>query len=219
MKIENIRIVAFDCDGVMFESRHANQAFYNRILEHLGLEPLKPNQMDKVQMLTVDQALDYLVKDPEARREGRRFRLKMDYLDFVPMLEIEPDLKLLLAALRPRYKTAVATNRTNTMGAVLERFGLEGSFDLVVTAWDVENPKPHPESLEKILDAFSCRPDQMIYIGDSSVDQQAAELAGVLFAAYANKNLRADVYLESLGQLAQILGVDMHSNSGIIKHR
>lgn len=207
MIADRLRIVAFDCDGVMFDSRRANQAFYNAILRHLGLEPLKPHQMEKVQMLTVDQALAYLVKDPQALREAIDFKATMDYLEFVSLLEIEPYLKPLLAALRPVYKTAVATNRTNTMDAVLKRYGLEDSFDLVVTAWDVEKPKPHPEALEKILAIFGCKADQMLYVGDSRVDQEAARAAGVWFAAYRNPDLEAHIHLPDLARLADLLGL------------
>ncbi len=206
---DKLRILAFDCDGVMFDSRRANQAFYNAILRHLGLSPLKPHQMEKVQMLTVDQALAYLIEDPVARQEAARFKAGMNYLEFVSLLEIEPYLKPVLAALKPAYKTAVATNRTNTMGAVLQRYALEDFFDLVVTAWDVERPKPHPDALEKILAAFDCRPEQMLYVGDSLVDQEAARATGVWFAAYRNQALEAHVHLSHLGQLADMLGISL----------
>ncbi len=213
MTPDKLRIVAFDCDGVMFDSRQANRAFYNAILEHLGLAPLRSRQMEKVQMLTVDQALAYLIDDPDALREAVRYKARLDYLEFVSLLEIEPYLKPLLAALRPAYRTAVATNRTNTMEAVLRRYGLEDCFDLVVTAWDVEKPKPHPEALEKILAAFGCRPDQMLFVGDSGVDQEAARAAGVWFAAYRNQALEAHVHLSGLDQVADMLGLCLDTGS------
>ena len=36
--------VIFDCDGVMINSRAANDEFYNRVLAYFGLPPLTPEQ-------------------------------------------------------------------------------------------------------------------------------------------------------------------------------
>ena len=47
--------------------------------------------------------------------------------------------------------TAISTNRTNSMPYIMERFELEPYFDMVVTALDVERPKPDPESVNLIL--------------------------------------------------------------------
>ncbi len=37
------------------------------------------------------------------------------------------------------------------MKSIMERFNLDPYFEMVVTALDVKHPKPHPESVEKIL--------------------------------------------------------------------
>jgi phosphoglycolate phosphatase len=49
----------------------------------------------------------------------------------------------------------VATNRTDTMARVLAENHIDHLFDLVVCALDVQFPKPHPESLVKVVDHFS----------------------------------------------------------------
>ena len=33
--------VIFDCDGVMIDSRAANNVFYNRVLAYFGLPPMR----------------------------------------------------------------------------------------------------------------------------------------------------------------------------------
>ena len=35
-----VRLVVLDCDGVLFDSRGANVAFYNAVFERMGLEPM-----------------------------------------------------------------------------------------------------------------------------------------------------------------------------------
>jgi len=58
---------------------------------------------------------------------------------------------------------------------------LPDRFDLVVTSLDVERPKPHPDSLLKILAQFKAAPRQSLYVGDSEVDEKTARAAGVPF--------------------------------------
>ena len=38
-----IRLVIFDCDGVLFHSDRANVAFYNAVLREAGEPPLEPD--------------------------------------------------------------------------------------------------------------------------------------------------------------------------------
>jgi phosphoglycolate phosphatase len=129
----------------------------------------------------------------------------MSYHAFIRHMVIEPHLKSLLAKLRPAFKTAIATNRTDTMDRVLEEHQLEGAFDLVVTALDVHHPKPHPEQLQVILNHFEITPDRMIYIGDSELDAQSARSAHVPFIAYRNAALPARRHIQSLRQINDIL--------------
>ena len=123
----------------------------------------------------------------------------------IPYMTIEPGLLKTLAWLRPRYATAISTNRSATMPLVIEEFGLEGKFDLIVTALDVERPKPHPDSLFRILDFFFLQPEEALYIGDSALDEAAAEQSGVIFVAYKNEELRAHFRIERLEELITIL--------------
>ncbi len=82
------------------------------------------------------------------------------------------------------------------MKYIMEKFGLWPYFEMVVTALDVENPKPHPESIEKIIAAFKLSKEQAVFIGDSDVDKQAAESSGVKFIAYKNPAIANDILIE-----------------------
>jgi phosphoglycolate phosphatase len=207
MDSRSVKVVAFDCDGVMFDSSEANRAFYNQVLTHIEMPPMTPEQSAFAHMHTVDESLEYLIDDPEKLAEARRYRLRMSYHAFIRHMVIEPHLKTLLAKLRPAFKTAIATNRTDTMDRVLEEHELEGQFDLVVTALDVRHPKPHPDQLQLILEHFEITPDRMIYIGDSALDAQSAQSAQVPFIAFRNASLPARLHIQSLQQIEGILGL------------
>ena len=121
-------------------------------------------------------------------------------------MEMEPHLKPLLEWLRPRFKTAIATNRMNTMGTLLKTHRLGPLFDLVVCATDVAMPKPHPEALFKVADHFGIPPARALYIGDSSVD---AAVVGIVPLTPAMQTLApGEGHRESIldpGSIAQLL--------------
>jgi len=204
--MQNIKVVAFDCDGVMFDTAEVNKAYYNSLLSRFGRPLMTESQFNFVHMHTVDESVAYLF-DEQGLEEVHAFRKSMDYQPFLKYMRIEPYLKPLLRRLRPRYKTAIATNRTDTMDFVLTAYDLTPLFDLVITARDVSNPKPHPEPLNKISAHFNCAPDDMIYIGDSELDQIAAQAAGVRFIAYNNRSLQADYHITVLDEVETILAL------------
>jgi phosphoglycolate phosphatase-like HAD superfamily hydrolase len=68
---------------------------------------------------------------------------------------------------------------------------------MVVTANDVPNPKPAPDALLRIMDRFDVTPEEMLYIGDSEVDQGHCESVGVDLIAFKNKDLNAKYYVDN----------------------
>ena len=118
---------------------------------------------------------------------------------------MEPGLKELLEWIKARFGLAVATNRSNTMEEVLKTHGLTEFFDLVVSSLDVEHPKPHPESLFKILDFFQVGPERILYVGDSAVDEETAKRAGVPFIAYKNDALKAYRHVRAMAEIKDFL--------------
>lgn len=205
--MHEIKVIAFDCDGVMFDTVKANKAFYNRILNHLGFPDMSPAQFDYANMHTADEVLAYLFTDKQALRSAQAYRHRTGYGPFIAYMEIEPHLKKLLKRLRPKYITAIATNRSDSIGAVLETFGLSEDFDCVVSALDVKRPKPDPEQLNRIMAQYHISPAQMVYIGDSELDEIAARAAGVRLVAYNNRDLNADFHIRNLREFEPIVGL------------
>ena len=116
--------------------------------------------------------------------EVRAFTAGIDYQKLFPLMIMEKGLRETLQALRGRVELAVCTNRASSMEMLLSSFGLEGYFSCVMTAARVENPKPHPEPLWKVLEHYGIAPEEALFVGDSEVDRQAADAAGVPFVAY-----------------------------------
>lgn len=201
------KIIAFDCDGVLFDTAESNRAYYNALLNRLGRPDMTEEQFRFAHMHTVQETLLFLFKDKETLKQVDTIRNEMGYAQFVGAMKMEPGLMPLIRKLRPSYKTAIATNRSDSMPTLLKEHDIDPYFDLVVSALDVKNPKPAPDQLFKILSHFGASPREMLYIGDSSVDEAAAKAAQVPLAAYDNPSLSADYHIRSLQEIETILAL------------
>jgi len=205
MEKHPIKLVVFDCDGVLFDSKMANKAFYNHICEKNHRRPLSDKDIDYVHVHTVDEAIDYLFEEnPDLLQKASVYATQVDYTPFFRHMEIEPFLIEILNFLKSNLPVAVLTNRTTTMKALLKTFGLDDIFDMVVTAMDVKIPKPDPEGMKILIKKFNILPHEILYIGDSVIDQQVAATTGVFFASYKNINMKAHFYLDNLKDIKPI---------------
>jgi len=203
--LKRISAVIFDCDGVMFDSRQANIHFYNHLLSRFGLPPMTEDKIDYVHMHTADESIRHIFAGTPHSEEAQAYRWEVDYTPFIRDMIMEPGLEEVLQTLKPSFGLAVATNRSNTIGQVLESNGIDHYFHIVVSSLDVQYPKPHPESLFKILHFFSIGPQQALYVGDSPVDWETARAASVPFVAYKNRSLDADFHADRMTDILSIL--------------
>lgn len=206
-------VVVFDCDGVLFDSREANIRFYNFVMERFKKPPLRPDQVDYIHMHSARESLEYLLGGGPELEEVWEFCQSLDFRIFNRYLRKEPGLDDLLRYLKPRCRVALATNRTVSTRDLLASFHLDHAFDLVVTAADVAYPKPHPESMQKILKTFGALPDQVLFVGDSQVDALLAQDTGVVFAAYKNPSLAARIHVLSFAELQAVLALSLDGTS------
>jgi phosphoglycolate phosphatase len=202
---KKISAVIFDCDGVMFDSRQANINFYNHLLAHFGLPPMADDAISFIHMHTADESVRHIFHGTPFVEEAQAYRMKMDYGPFIKNMIMEPGLKELLRWLAPEFGLAIATNRSNTIGDVLEYHGLGEFFDIVVSSLDVRKAKPNPESIFMILNFFEINADQSIYVGDSLVDYETAKAANVAFVSYQNENLKTPWKIRNLMEIREIL--------------
>jgi len=203
--MRELKLIVFDCDGVLFDSREANRRYYNSLREKFGHPPMDEEELEYVHTHNAQLSTRHIFRDyPGEEEEAEAYRLTVDYTPFLKHMLMEPGLKDFLAFARTKYRTAISTNRTSTMPAVLEMSGLGPSFDLVVTALDVKHPKPHPEALHRILGHFGLIADEGVFIGDSAVDSEHAAAVGMRMVAFKNPSLPADYHAGSFEEVARL---------------
>lgn len=201
------RCVIYDNDGVLFDSIESNRKLYNDLCLSMGRDPLKEEEVQYIHSHTVYEAIHFLFGHDEGLEKKVRESMKqIDLRQYIVYLKMEPFLLHMLNLLKGNgIFRAINTNRTTSMPHIMERFGLGPFFDMVVTALDVENPKPHPESIEKILQRFNLKKDEAVFVGDSEVDQQTAKSAGIQFIAYKNREVANDLLIEDHLDLLDLL--------------
>lgn len=194
---EGIGAIIFDCDGVLIDSKEANRAYYNKLREYMGLPPLSEDEASYCHSHTALESFAHII--PEDRMdELHEFHEKVKYRELLPHLNLRcmDGLHEYLWWLRDcGFPMAINTSRSDTMDLVLELMDLEGFFHPVVTSADVRSPKPHPEPMYQAMNKIGANPEEVVFIGDSLVDQQCARAAGVRFWAYDNQSLEADLHI------------------------
>ncbi len=203
---QSLKLLIFDCDGVLFDSREANRAYYNAICKALGRPPLTDEEFHYIHMQTAENSVRFLFRNyPDLLEKALQFQKNFSYEPFLPLMRPEAGLKELISQVRPPLKTAISTNRTTTMGKLLETFGLDPFFDLVVTALIAPQPKPHPEALKIILEHFGVSPQESLYVGDSEVDYKLTRSLGVPLVAFKNPSLPAAYHVKNFEELRKLL--------------
>ncbi|WP_457577377.1 HAD family hydrolase [Desulfomarina sp.] len=201
-----LKLIVFDCDGVMFDSKEANRKYYNYLLKEFKCCEMSDEEADFVHMHSVDESLSHIFRKYKdiSIQDIHEFRQKISYDPFLRYMTMEPDLLPFLEQVNPLYALAISTNRTNTMQPLLESFGLSRYFGKVMTAANASRPKPAPDALLEILDFYSCFPGNAIFIGDSIIDEQHAASCNVDLIAFKNPDLNGKYHVSSFMEILDL---------------
>lgn len=103
--------------------------------------------------------------------------LAESFVEAVPFAGVEDFLKSCQAQ---SVKMGIVTSTTRKMVEIFfESHDLAKYFSVLITADDIQNFKPHPEPVFLALSRLGSKPEESLFIGDSSVDMLAANAAGL----------------------------------------
>ena len=180
-----IRTVLFDLDGTLIDSVRLILDSYHHTLATHGLPPRSDEEwLAGVGTPLTVQFADWR-NDPETLQAliatYREYNLK----HHDRMVTVYPGVVEAVRALKEDgIATGLVTSK-NRAGALrgLTLVQLEALMDVLVCADEVENPKPHPEPVEKAVRLLSADPRATVYVGDSVHDMLSGRAAGVRTAA------------------------------------
>ena len=187
MKLSQLHGVLIDLDGTLMDTAPDLAAAANRMRADFGLPPLP---LDRIAAF-VGKGAEVLVHraltddldgraEPEAFARGRA--------SFYAHYTVENGLQAIvfdrvpqaLAQLRGRgLKVACVTNKPKEFTIpLLAKMDLARYFDAVVAGDEVAEKKPHPALLLEACRRMQLAPSEVMLIGDSVNDAQAARAAG-----------------------------------------
>jgi HAD superfamily hydrolase (TIGR01509 family) len=200
-KAPAFRGLIFDCDGVLFDSKDANTAYYNHIRHAVNLPSLTEAEAAYSHMASSEEVLENLIPPallPQALEVQRNTR----YRDiFMGMMQPAPHVFHFLQTMREKgLPLGMCTNRSDSVHQVLNHFGMADFFSPVMTISHAP-PKPDPEGLCGILAQWDAPAESVVFIGDSLVDQQAAASAGIPFWSFNSPDLAAQMHISSFREM------------------
>jgi pyrophosphatase PpaX len=179
-----LRTVLFDLDGTLIDSVRLILDSYHHTLAAHGLPPR--TDADWLEGIGTPLSVQFAAWHDSGLLDAliatyREYNLK----HHDRMVTVYPGVVDVIQELkREGLATGLVTSK-NRSGAVrgLTLARLESLMDVLVCADEVDNPKPHPEPVEKAVRLLDADPAATIYVGDSIHDMRSGRAAGVGTAA------------------------------------
>ena len=189
-----LRAVAFDMDGLMFNSEDVYSAVGTELMRRRGREFCK-GLKDAMMGLPSTVALQVMIDWHGLDATVEQLEAETDEI-FPPILDEQlrpmPGLMRLLDAIEAASipKAIATSSRLLYVETVLGVFGLESRFGFILAAEDVENGKPAPEIYTKSAERFGIAPECMMVLEDSQNGTRAAVDAGAFAVAVRGEHSR-----------------------------
>ncbi|MBU1326521.1 HAD family hydrolase [Patescibacteria group bacterium] len=198
-----IKAILFDIDGVLIDSRLANEKFYRGLIRHAGYpDPPETLFADSFHRSAWDNIARMTGETDEAKiRRVWEMLGQVTYpFNLVKVPQGAQNVVKLLT--KNGYLLGLVTNRVRLgVKHFFRIFGHQHDFDAIVTFEDVRRPKPDPEPVLLALTQLGIKPQEAVYIGDSASDMEAARTAGVYFIAFNNPGLSCKLNVNNFTKL------------------
>ncbi|PON16735.1 HAD family hydrolase [Candidatus Entotheonella serta] len=182
-----VSAVVFDFDYTLADSSVGILKCIQYALEQMDLSPAPANRMRESIGLTLPKTLTFLTGYEDAEAGAEFTQLFVEHADRIMadhtvLYHTAPQvITTLHAAGLPLG--IVSTKYRYRIEGILQRESLLEHFKIIVGGEDVTEHKPHPLSLQQALQHLDCAPEDAVYIGDHTVDAEAAGRAGIPFVA------------------------------------
>ena len=223
-----VEAVIFDLDGTLIDSAPVYYELIDVIFERLGIPPV-PKSILLEAMKNGEFEWDYVLPAEMKKRKKEMIDKARGIIDeiapsmFRNQVKIIPGAAEALKAITAEgFKLALVTSTLRDYMAIkfapLTEAGVDNLFEVVITADDVQNKKPHAEPLVMCSDKLGLAPGKCVYVGDTRVDIKAGKAAGMQTVAVlsgfddydALKRETPNVIINSIAELKELKIRIMH---------
>lgn len=215
--MKDLQAVLFDFDYTLADSSEGVIECINFALAEMGLEHVSAEAACRTIGLSLSETFVTLGEHHEAQRCDEFHRLFVERAEHVMVdrtVLYESVPATVEALLSSGLKLGiVSTKYRRRITEVLKREELSHGFQVVIGGDDVEQHKPHPQGLFEAMKLLECSRESVLYVGDSVVDAELAQRAGVPLAVVLSgvtprehfEGYKPIAVLENIGQLAQLV--------------
>lgn len=181
---DNIKGLLFDLDGTLVDNMHLHIEAWVESGKEYGVH-ITPEMIQKnagiptkqlIAKFNLENDWNVAVEAFTADKQSRYRRIKANA---GPIKKIQPIIDIAAHFLGQIPMTiGTGSSRRNALSA-LEDAGIIQWFDLIVTADDVQNPKPHPEIYLKGADHIKVAPEHCLVFEDGDKGIESAIAAGM----------------------------------------
>ena len=180
-----IKACIFDLDGTLADTLESMAYVANEIMQKYGLKTLPTDNFRYYSGEGADMLMQRALKDAGDKElihyeEGRRLYREMFAAD--PMYKVVPyeGMPETLKELKKRgIRLAVCSNKPHpaAVKVIAQLYG--DDFDMVLGQSDAIRRKPAPDGPLMIAGKFGVRPEECMYVGDTSTDMKTGKAAGM----------------------------------------
>ena len=205
MNRHNIKGIIFDLDGILIDSFGAIEESYIHAVTSLGLPLIDAEEFrGKIGVPLEDFFAQTISRSGHANADlvsiaVRLFRERYSQIYLARTSLMKGAAEVVKKLHKKGIKLGVATNKLGRFSReILNHFGLEKCFSSVLGAGDGIPPKPAPDILLRALNEMGVERDQAFYIGDTPIDIESGNNAGILVIAVAT-GYHNEIELRSAG--------------------
>jgi len=183
--LKMIKAILFDMDGVLIDSHDAWLERFNSALNHFGFKEVSVEEFDKY-IWAINFAETVEKYFPGVGIDKIRDYYFETFDKFIGKVKKIKNVDKTLEYVRGNdLKTAVVSNtQSNIVKRILDKIKIIKYFDLIVGGERVKQGKPDPEIIFIACDELRLEPKDVVLIGDTVYDKQAAKAAGCGFIGY-----------------------------------
>ncbi len=218
-----VKAVLFDLDGTLIDSAPIYYQIIDIVFERLGVPPASRKTLQEA-MDDGDFDWDFVLPAPMKSRKEELIDEARVIIDEIAPPMFRRQIKLIPGAadickkiaaqnMKIGLVTSTPTDYIFVKLAPLREAGIEKLLQVIVTADDVVNKKPHAEPLIKGSQKLEVAAEKCVYVGDTRVDIRAGNAAGMRtvgvltgFDGYGSlKKEKPDAIIHSIAHLDETI--------------